>query len=118
MSTWLKINGKCRRHIAYFCTAAYTRMHRGRSFNIRKRSLMHDLFIPEMLHPAPDSLIGDHDPAFRQQIFDVAEAQREPNIEPDRVLDDFGRKAIAAIADFDHRGWYVYRTVTASPPPT
>ena len=40
----------------------------------------------------------DHDPAFRQQIFDVAEAQREPNIEPDRVLDDFGRKAIAAIA--------------------
>jgi hypothetical protein len=38
-------------------------------------------------------------PAFRQQIFDVAEAQREPNIEPDRVLDDFGRKAIAAIAD-------------------
>jgi hypothetical protein len=56
-----------------------------------------------------------HDPAFRQQIFDVAEAQREPNIEPDRVLDDFGRKAIAAIADFDHRGWYGYRSVTASP---
>ena len=67
---------------------------------------------------APDSLIGDHDPAFRQQIFDVAEAQREPNIEPDRVLDDFGRKAIAAIADFDHRGWYGYRSATASPPPT
>jgi hypothetical protein len=41
---------------------------------------MHDLFIPEMLHPAPDGLTGDHDPAFRQQIFDVAEAQREPNI--------------------------------------
>jgi len=73
---------------------------------------------PEMVHPAPDGLIGDHDPAFRQQIFDVAEAQREPNIEPDRVLDDFGRKAIAAIADFDHRGWYGYRSVTASPPPT
>ena len=30
---------------------------------------------PEMVHPAPDGLIGDHDPAFRQQIFDVAEAQ-------------------------------------------
>jgi hypothetical protein len=53
-----------------------------------------------MVHPAPDGLIGDHDPAFRQQIFDVAEAQCEPNIEPDHVLDDFGRKAIAAIADF------------------
>jgi hypothetical protein len=53
---------------------------------------------PEMVHPAPDGLIGDHDPAFRQQIFDVAETQREPNIEPDRVLDDFGRKEVAAIA--------------------
>ena len=72
---------------------------------------------PEMVHPEPDSLIGEHDPAFRQQIFDVAEAQREPNIVPDRVLDDFGRKAIAAIADFDQRGWYGYRSVTASPPP-
>jgi hypothetical protein len=68
--------------------------------------------------PAPDGLIGDHDPAFRQQIFDVAEARREPNIKPDRVLDGFGRKAIASIADFDHRGWYGYRSVTASPPPT
>src|SRR3977135_3435817 len=73
---------------------------------------------PEMVHPAPDGLIGDHDLAFRQQIFDVAEAQREPNIEPDRVLDDFGRTAIASIADFDHCGWYGYRSVTASPPPT
>ena len=49
---------------------------------------------PEMVHPAPDGLIGDHDPAFRQQILDVAEAQREPNIEPDRVLDDFGREPV------------------------
>ena len=73
---------------------------------------------PKMVHPAPDGLIEDHDPAFCQQIFDVAEAQREPNIESDRVLHDFGRKAIAAIADFDHRGWYGYRSVTASPPPT
>ncbi len=72
----------------------------------------------KMVHPAAHRLIGNHDPAFRQQIFDVAEAQREPNIEPDRVLDDFGRKAIAAIADCDHLGWYGYRSVTASPPPT
>ncbi len=74
---------------------------------------------PEMVHPAPDGLVGDRDPAFRQQIFDVAEAQREPNIEPDRVLDDFGWKAIAAIADFDHRGRCGgYRSVTASLPLT
>ena len=47
----------------------------------------------KMVHPAPDGLIGDHDPAFRQQIFDVVEAQREPEIEPDRVLDDLGRSS-------------------------
>ena len=49
---------------------------------------------PEMVHSAPD---GKPESAFRQQIFDVAEAQREPNVEPNRVLDDFGRKAIAAM---------------------
>jgi Hsp20/alpha crystallin family len=69
----------------------------------------------EMIHPAPDGLIGDRDPAFRQQIFDVAETQREAEIEPDRVLDDFGREAIAAIADFERRGRYGYRSVA---PPT
>ena len=68
-----------------------------------------------MIDPTPDRLIGDDDPTFRQQIFDVAKTQREPKIEPDRVLDDFGRKAIAAIADFDHLGRYGYRSVTASP---
>jgi DDE domain len=35
---------------------------------------------PEMVRPAPVGLTGDHDPAFRQQIFDVAEAQREPEM--------------------------------------
>jgi hypothetical protein len=72
----------------------------------------------EMIDPAPDGLIGDRDPAFRQQIFGVAETQREAEIEPDRVLDDFGRKAIAAIADFERRGWHGYTLVAASAPPT
>ena len=44
---------------------------------------------PEMIHPAPNGLVGDHDAAFRQQVFDVTEAQCEPEIEPDRLLDDF-----------------------------
>ena len=60
---------------------------------------------PEMAHPAPDRLIGDDNPAFSQQILDLAEAEREAVIKPDRVLDDFGRKAIAAIADFCHLEW-------------
>jgi hypothetical protein len=52
---------------------------------------------PKMVHTASDGLIGDRDPAFCQQIFDVA--QGKPDVKPDRLLDDFGRKAIAAIAD-------------------
>ena len=47
---------------------------------------------PEMIDPAPDGLIGDDNAAFGQQIFDVAEAEREAKIKPDRVLDDFGGK--------------------------
>jgi hypothetical protein len=31
----------------------------------------------EMIRPAPDCLVRDRDPALRQQIFDVAEAQAE-----------------------------------------
>ena len=31
----------------------------------------------KMVHPAAHRLIGNHDSAFRQQILDVAEAQRE-----------------------------------------
>ena len=41
-----------------------------------------------MIYPAPNGLVGDHDAAFRQQVFDVTEAQCEPEIEPDRLLDD------------------------------
>ena len=37
-----------------------------------------------------------------EQILDVAETQGEPDIKPDRLLDDFGREAVAAIADLGH----------------
>jgi hypothetical protein len=52
-----------------------------------------------MGHPAAHDLVGDHDAAFRQQIFDVTQAQGEADIKPDRLLDDFGREAVAAKAD-------------------
>ena len=56
----------------------------------------------EMVPPSPDRLVGDSNAALRQQILDVAEAQREPEIEPDRLLDDLGRKPVAGVADFGH----------------
>jgi hypothetical protein len=61
---------------------------------------------PEMIDPAPNRLIRDQNPPLRQQIFDVAKAQSEPKIEPDRPLNDFRRKAISVIADFLHRSGY------------
>jgi hypothetical protein len=38
-------------------------------------------------------------PPLSQQILDLTEAQGEPGIKPDRLLNDFGREAVAAIAD-------------------
>src|ERR1700730_8656410 len=55
-----------------------------------------------MVHPASHGLIGHEDPTLSKQILDVAEAQGEPDIKPDRLLDDFGREAVAAIADLGH----------------
>jgi hypothetical protein len=52
-----------------------------------------------MVLTAAHGFIGHQVPALSQQILDVAEAQSEPDIKPDRLLDDFGREAVAAIAD-------------------
>jgi hypothetical protein len=35
--------------------------------------------------------------------LDVAEAQAESDINPDRPLNDHGREAVAGVADFGHR---------------
>jgi hypothetical protein len=56
----------------------------------------------QMVHPAPNGLIGQPDPAFRQQIFDVTEAQGEPEIEADRLMNDLRRKPVAAVANSLH----------------
>ena len=48
--------------------------------------------------PLTDRLIGDDDPAREQQFFDIARAEAEPEIEPDRVADDLYREAAILIA--------------------
>src|SRR5258708_4104629 len=57
---------------------------------------------PEMVDPAPNGLVGDRNAAFCQQIFDVAQAQGEPEVEPDRLLNDRWWEAITTVADFLH----------------
>jgi hypothetical protein len=53
-------------------------------------------------HPTPDRLVGDVKPSFGQQFLDVAVAQGEAEIEPDRVRDDLGREAMTAVAERSH----------------
>jgi len=68
-----------------------------------------------MVHPAAHGLIGHQDPTLSQQILDVTEAQGEPDIKPDRLLDDFGREAVAAIADFGHHRWLRLKVTDGKP---
>jgi hypothetical protein len=67
----------------------------------------------ELQHPAPHRFVGDVEPSFGQQLLDIAVAQSEAEIEPDRVLDDLGREAMAAVAERSHPGILPY-----SPLPT
>ena len=56
----------------------------------------------EFQHPAPHRFVGDVEPALGQQFLDIAVAQGEAEIEPDRVLDDLGWEAMTAVAERSH----------------
>src|SRR5271157_2886410 len=55
-----------------------------------------------MIHPTPNRLVRHRHSAFRQQIFDVAQAQGEPEVKPYRLLNDLGRETMPAVADLVH----------------
>jgi hypothetical protein len=57
---------------------------------------------PEVVHPAAHGLVRDRDAALREQILDVTKAEREPEIEPNRLMYDLGREPISGVADFPH----------------
>src|SRR6266446_4511823 len=69
----------------------------------------------ELQHPTPHRFIGDVEPALGEQFLYVAVAQREAEIEPDRVLDDLGRKTMAAIAERSHAATLTLRAALARP---
>ena len=56
----------------------------------------------EMVHPTPNRLVGHRHSAFRQQIFDVAQAEGEPEVKPYRLLNDLRRETIPVVADLVH----------------
>src|SRR5260370_9730409 len=72
----------------------------------------------EMVYPAPNGLVGDRNAAFCQQVFDVAQAQGEPEVEPDRLLNDRWWESVAAVADSLHPVGYRAARGTATSPAT
>src|SRR5271163_2439778 len=56
----------------------------------------------EMIHPASDCFVRNSNSALGEQILDVTKAKREPEIEPDRLVNDLRREPISGIADFRH----------------
>jgi hypothetical protein len=53
----------------------------------------------ELQDPSPHRFVGDIQPTLREQVFDVAIAQRETEIEPNRVPDNRWRKPVAGERD-------------------
>src|SRR5271166_5076358 len=65
-----------------------------------------------MVHPTPNGLVRHPHSAFRQQILDVAQAEGEPEVKPDRLLNDLGRETIPAVADLVHPRGATRQTTT------
>jgi hypothetical protein len=55
-----------------------------------------------MVHPTPNRLVRHRNSTLGQQIFDVAQAECEPEVEPNRLLNDLGRESIPSVADLVH----------------
>ena len=50
---------------------------------------------PKLQNPSPHRFIGDIQTALREQIFNVAIAERETDIEPNGAPDDRRRELVA-----------------------
>src|SRR4249920_3768723 len=53
--------------------------------------------LAELLAPLTNGLIRDNDATFSQQQLNIPQAEAEHVIQPDRVADDLGRKAVAVV---------------------
>lgn len=60
------------------------------------------IFGPELLRPSPYRFVRYDNAALQQHFLDQAQAERKPEIKPDRVRDDLWREAMALIADGEH----------------
>ena len=53
---------------------------------------------PKFLTPVTNRFIGDGDPTFGKQLFDLSETEAEPMVQPDGVPDDLRWKTKTAVA--------------------
>ena len=51
--------------------------------------------VPNFREPTANGLVGDVQASLPEHVLHIAKAQREPIIQPDRMADDIGRKAVA-----------------------
>jgi hypothetical protein len=67
----------------------------------------------KLQRPAADRFIGDDNTTLEQHLLDQPQAQGKPEIEPDCMSDDLGRKAVAFVADrLDHADRSTRRALT------
>lgn len=56
-----------------------------------------DIFRAKLVAPKSDRLVTDDDTALRQQVFDIPMTEVEAIVEPNGMLNDFGRKPMAFV---------------------
>jgi hypothetical protein len=66
--------------------------------------------------PTADGLVADVQASRGQQILDVAVAQGEPQLEPNRGATDAGREAVANVRNGVHHHSYLIHRVTVTMP--
>ena len=59
--------------------------------------------LAELERPLPHGFVAHEDAASGQHLLDHPQAQREAEVEPDRVADDLGREAVAGVGGLARR---------------
>src|SRR3954447_8155156 len=76
--------------------------------------------LAELARPLPHGLVAHVDAAGRQHLFDHAQAQREPEIQPHGMADDLAWKAVAGVGGLGcgcHAGHLPVPALPATPRP-
>jgi len=65
----------------------------------------------ELPAPRSNGFVGYGDATLGEKVLDIAKTQREPMVQPNRMADDLGRKAVTSIQGF-HRSIVADRPLT------